>query len=154
MPEESTSKVEGTPNRSDSTGRDEAAPARKELDKDRGDLQGWIPAIATWEEIRAALDKAFDYRGDVTITLRNGEKIEGYIFDRRPAGPTLEECWIRMFPKDKEDKVLVRYSDIARLEFTGRDTAAGKSFEAWIRKYRERKARGEKNIFLEPEHLD
>jgi len=46
------------------------------------------------------------------------------------------------------------YSDIARLEFTGRDTAAGKSFELWVKKYYERKARDEKNISLEPEPLD
>jgi hypothetical protein len=117
-------------------------------------LQGWIPSLATPDEIRSALDKAFDYRGDVTITLRNGEKIEGFIFDRRSDGPTLSQCQIRMFPKDRNEKVSIRYPDIARLEFTGRDTAAGKSFELWIRKYRERKARGEANISLAPESLD
>ncbi len=118
------------------------------------ELHGWIPAVATSEEIHAALEKAFDYRGDVTITLKSGSVIEGYVFDRKSTGSTLEECYIRMFPRDKDEKVPIRYSDIARLEFTGRDTAAGKSFEAWIRKYREGKARGEKNISLEPEHID
>ena len=48
----------------------------------------------------------------------------------------------------------VRYTDIARLEFTGRDTAAGKSFETWVKKYREKKAAGETNIRIEPEKLD
>ena len=33
--------------------------------------------------IRAALEKAFDYRGDLTITLKSGEKIEGYLYDRK-----------------------------------------------------------------------
>ena len=120
----------------------------------RDQLQGWIPSLATSDEIRAALDKAFDYRGDVTITLRNGEKIEGYIFDRRSDRPTLSECRVRMFPKDTGEKISVYYSDIACLEFTGRDTAAGKSFDLWVKKYHERKARGEKNISLEPEPLD
>ncbi len=118
------------------------------------DLHGWIPALATSEEIHAALEKAFDYRGDVTITLKDGSVVEGYVFDRRSTSASLEECCIRMFPKDKDEKILIRYSDIARLEFTGRDTAAGKSFEAWIRKYREGKARGEKNLSLEPEHIE
>ncbi|HYK89271.1 MAG TPA: hypothetical protein VE398_10900 [Acidobacteriota bacterium] len=122
--------------------------------KARGQLQGWIPDLATPEEIRSALDKAFDYRGDVTLTLRSGEKIEGYIFDRKSDGTSLDRCMVRMFPKDRGEKVLIRYSDIERLEFTGRDTAAGKSFELWVKRYNERKALGEKRISLEPEPLD
>jgi len=90
----------------------------------------------------------------VTITLRNSEKIEGYIFDHRSGRPTLSECRVRMFPKDTGERISVYYSDIARLGFTGRDTAAGKSFELWVKKYHERKARGEKNISLEPESPD
>jgi len=48
----------------------------------------------------------------------------------------------------------VSYADIAALAFTGRDTAAGKSWEAWMKKYAEKKAAGETNIALEPEPLD
>jgi hypothetical protein len=117
-------------------------------------LEGQIPSIATDEEIRGALEKAFDYRGDVTITRKDGNTIEGYIFDRRSNGKTLADCSVRLFPKDRDEKVSVPYSDIARLEFTGRDTAAGKSFETWVKKYREKKAAGEKNIQIEPEKLD
>jgi hypothetical protein len=117
-------------------------------------LEGQIPSIATDEEIRGALEKAFDYRGDVSITRKDGSAIEGYIFDRRSNGKTLADCAVRLFPKDRDEKVSVSYSDIARLEFTGRDTAAGKSFETWVKKYREKKAAGEKNIQIEPEKLD
>src|SRR5947207_5718033 len=92
-------------------------------------LEGWVPTLASDEEIRGALEKAFDYRGDVTITLKDGSKIEGYIFDRRNTGPALADCVVRLFPKDKDEKVAVQYADVARLEFTGRDTAAGKSYE-------------------------
>jgi hypothetical protein len=116
-------------------------------------LEGWIPPLASDDELRAALEKAFDYRGDITITLKSGEKIEGYIFDRR-SGATLNDSLVRLFPKTRDEKVAVRYADIARLEFTGKDTAAGKSFETWVKKYEEKKAAGEKNIGLEPETLD
>jgi len=51
-------------------------------------------------------------------------------------------------------KVTVRYADVAQLSFTGRDMADGRSWEAWIRKYAERKAAGEKNIGLVPEAMD
>jgi hypothetical protein len=117
-------------------------------------LEGWIPSIATDDEIRAALEKAFDYRGDVTITRKDDTKIEGYIFDRRSTGKTLADCAVRLFPKDRDEKISIPYADIARLEFTGKDTAAGKSFETWVKKYQEKKAAGEKNIRLEPEKLD
>jgi hypothetical protein len=117
-------------------------------------LEGWIPSLATEEEVHAALEKAFDYRGDVTITLKGGDKVEGYVFDRRAEGGMAGAC-VRLLPKDGgKEKVVVRYGEIARLEFTGRDTAAGKSFETWVKKYREKKAAGEKNIRLEPEKLD
>jgi hypothetical protein len=116
-------------------------------------LEGWIPQLATDEEIRIALEKAFDYRGDVTITRKDGSKIEGYLFDRR-TGATLKDSVVRLYPKNSTEKVSISYADIAALAFTGRDTAAGKSWEAWMKKYAEKKAAGETNIALEPEPLD
>jgi hypothetical protein len=106
------------------------------------------------DDIRSELERAFDFRGDVTLTLVSGVKIEGYIFDRRCDGPGLEDCRIRIFPKDRDEKIIVSFLDIARVEFTGRDMAAGKSFELWMQKYREKKARGEKGISIQPESLD
>src|SRR5690349_6889636 len=118
-------------------------------------LQGWIPSLASDDEIRSALEKAFDYRGDVTITLKDAQKIEGYVFDRRSTGTALSDCCVRLYRSSGEnEKISIRYSDIARLEFTGRDTAEGKSFETWVKKYHEKKAAGEKNIRIEPEALD
>ena len=100
-------------------------------------------------ELLEAIEKAFDYRGDVTVVTKDGRRIEGYVFDRRPGE------FVRLLPKDGGgSKVTVPYSDIADLQFTGRDTAAGKSWEAWVRKYRERKAAGETGIALEPEPLE
>jgi hypothetical protein len=126
----------------------EVAPGRE-----RENLEGWIPQLASDEEVRLALEKAFDYRGDITITLRNGEKVEGYIFDRR-TGKTLADSAVRLYPKSGNQKIAIAYADIAALAFTGKDTAAGKSWEAWMQRYSEKKAAGEKNIGLHPEELD
>jgi len=126
----------------------EHAPGRE-----RENLEGWIPQLASDEEIRASLEKAFDYRGDVSITLKSGEKIEGYIFDRR-TGTSLADSLVRLYPKTGNQKISILYADIAALAFTGKDTAAGKSWEAWMKKYNEKKAAGEKNIGLEPEALE
>jgi hypothetical protein len=120
---------------------------------EREQLEGWIPPLASEDEIRAALEKAFDYRGDVTITRKDGSKIEGYLFDRRSAA-TLKDSLVRLYPKNSSEKISVSYADIAALAFTGRDTAAGKSWEAWMKKYAEKKARGEKDLSLHPEPLD
>jgi hypothetical protein len=116
-------------------------------------LEGWVPALATEEETRKALEKAFDYRGDVTITRKDGSQVEGYLFDRK-SGPTLAQSVVRVLPKTSNQRLVIAYSDIAALAFTGRDTAAGKSWEAWIKKYVEKKAAGEKNIALQPEALE
>jgi hypothetical protein len=117
-------------------------------------LQGWVPSFASDDEIRAAFEKAFDYRGDLTITLKSGEKIDGYVFDRRGNSQKLSECSVRIMPKDRPDKLSIPYSEIAALAFTGKDTAAGKSFEAWVKKYHAKKAAGEKNIGIDAEPLE
>jgi hypothetical protein len=116
-------------------------------------LEGWVPSLASDEEIHQAFEKAFDYRGDVTLTLKDGRQISGYIFDRR-SGKTLTDSAVRIIPSTERTKLSIPYSDIAALAFTGRDTAAGKSFEAWVKKYWEKKAAGEKDIAIEPESLE
>jgi hypothetical protein len=116
----------------------------------RESLQGWVPALASESELRAALEQAFDYRGDVTITLKSGEAVIGYVFDRR-AGKSLADSYVRMLPQDSQQRRDIAYADIAALAFTGRDTAAGKSWEAWVKKYQEKKSAGESNIGLHPD---
>jgi hypothetical protein len=120
---------------------------------ERENLQGWIPQLATDAEVRAVIEKAFDYRGDVTITRKNGAEITGYLFDRR-IGPTLATSVVRLILATSNERPHIPYSEIAAIAFTGRDTAAGKSYEAWVKKYWEKRAKGEKNISLEPEALE
>ena len=85
-------------------------------------LQGRVWQPSSEEELREGLEKAFDYRGDVTITRKDGSTVEGYIFDRRAAA-TLSQSLIRLFPKGEPVKISIPYSEIASLAFTGRDTA-------------------------------
>ncbi|MGO8756610.1 MAG: hypothetical protein ACLQG3_00655 [Terracidiphilus sp.] len=117
------------------------------------ELEGWIPELASDEDLRSALEKAFDYRGDVTITLKSGEKIEAFIFNRQ-TGATLADSWVQYFAPNAPEKRKLSYEQIARLEFSGKDRAAGKHWEDWVKAWYEKKAAGEKNIALQPEALE
>ncbi|MGO8984975.1 MAG: hypothetical protein ACLPHI_19920 [Terriglobales bacterium] len=139
-------------------GHDPAPPhATDELEVvpgfERENLQGWIPQLASEADVRAVIEKAFDYRGDVTVNRKDGGEITGYLFDRR-IGPTLESSTMRLIVAGSNQRPAIPYSEIAALAFTGRDTAAGKSYEAWVKKYWEKRAQGEKNISIEPEALE
>src|SRR5580692_173818 len=116
-------------------------------------LEGSVPALASEDDLKAALEKAFDYRGDVTLTLKSGERIEAFVFNRH-RGATLTESYVQYFTPAAPEKRKVSYAEIARLEFSGKDRAAGKHWEAWVKSYNERKAAGEKNIALQPEKLE
>ena len=116
-------------------------------------LEGWIPELAGDEDLRDALEKAFDYRGDVTITTKDGVRIEAYIFNRA-TGTTLSDSYVQYFSPKSSGKLKLSYADIARLEFSGKDRAAGKHWEDWLKAYNERKAAGEKNIALHPDALE
>jgi len=126
----------------------EVAPGRQ-----RESVEGWIPELASDLELREALEKAFDYRGDVTLTKKDGSKLEGYIFDR-VSGSTLESSFARILPKDGSSRQKIAYSEIAALVFSGRDPAAGKSWEAWVKKYWEKKASEGHGASLHPEALE
>ena len=112
----------------------------------------WLLSL-TKSSCAAALEQAFDYRGDVRITRHDGTEVEGYIFDRRP-GSSLADSYVRLLPKDGGGKISVSYLEVAGLVFSGRDMAAGKNWETWVRNYWERKAAGETNISLQPEKLE
>jgi hypothetical protein len=126
----------------------ELAPAAE-----REKLEGWVPTLASDEDLRQALEKAFDYRGDVMLTLKSGERIEAFIFNRR-TGATLADSFVQYFTPGAPEKRSLSYAEIARLEFSGKDRAAGKHWEDWVKAYNEKKAAGEKNIALLPDALE
>jgi len=123
----------------------EVAPGRK-----REGIEGWVPELTNETELREALEKAFDYRGDVTLTQKNGSVVEGYIFDRM-SGATLSASFVRVLPKNGGGRLKIAYSEIAALVFSGRDPAAGKSWEAWVKKYWEKKESGGERASLHPD---
>lgn len=110
-----------------------------------------VVAAGDPQVVGKALDLAFDYRGDVTIRREStGESIEGFVFDRR-VNATWADSTVRIIPTNGGPRLTIPYDDIAEVRFTGRDTAAGKSFETWVKKYVQKKLSGEAaNIESEP----
>jgi len=94
-------------------------------------LEGWAPEINGDMTLEKVIDLAFDYRGDTTIVKTDGTELVGYLFNRnaKAAAP-----FIQMFDQKGEGPHKLLYSDIATVAFTGRDTAAGKSWEAWVKR--------------------
>jgi hypothetical protein len=133
----------------------ESSPVESEVaaGREHENLEGWVAELGTESDARAALEKAFDYRGDVTLALKDGSSLVGYVFDRQ-IGASLADSFVRIIPVNQRERIKVAFSDIRTLKFTGKDTAAGKSFDSWIKKYWARKAAGETNIQIEPENLD
>ena len=104
------------------------------------------------EQLRTALDQAFDYRGDITVVRRDGLEITGFLFDRRSEG-TVEASVVRILPPGDDERVEISYSQIAEVRFSGRDPAAGRSWENWVRRYAEKKLAGEE-ASIQSETLD
>ena len=96
-----------------------------------GSLQGRVFTPLSRPELAEAIELAFDYRGDVSISLRSGEVINGYLFNRDVTG---ERAWVEVFPASHPEARRVYYDDVATIAFTGEDTASGKSWDAWLTK--------------------
>src|SRR5256886_17194732 len=92
-------------------------------------LQGWAPVIGVETSVGEVVERAFDYRGDVTVVTASGRELAGYIYNR---DAHVAEPYLQMFDADGGSHQL-SYSDIRAIRFTGEDTAAGGRPAAWLR---------------------
>jgi hypothetical protein len=100
-------------------------------------LEGWAPEIADDETLAAVVEHAFDYRSDVTIATRGGLLRVGYVFNRRR---DVSVPFLEILPAAGGPAETIAYAEIQSIAFTGRDTAAGNSYAAWLK--RKQAARG------------
>jgi hypothetical protein len=94
-------------------------------------LEGWAPVIGAEASLAEVIERAFDYRGDVTVIRHDGGQLVGYLFNRDAEAP---EPFVQMFDRNGAGPFTIPYAKIAAIRFTGKDTAAGKSYEAWVRR--------------------
>ncbi len=117
--------------------------------------QGYVWTREDGSDVSPVIAAAFDYRGNVTLRLRSGDDLEGYLYNRGGEGASAHAD---VFPLDGPSR-RVGYDEIVGIAFTGKDTAAGKSWETWLAKWNAKKAAeaaGEEvgSIDLYPESLD
>ena len=91
-------------------------------------LEGWVPVITGELPLARVIELAFDYRGNVTILEKNGAQVIGYIFNRNAKAPEPE---FQYFDTDGGGPFTLKYSHVSNICFTGKDMAAGASWEAW-----------------------
>ena len=99
--------------------------------EERGPLEGWEPAVGVEVSLAEVVERAFDYRGDVTLVRHDGTELIGYLFNRNAE---VVERFVQMFAGTGDGPLTIPYSEIRTIRFTGTDTAAGKSYEAWRRR--------------------
>ena len=100
-------------------------------------LEGWAPGPDV--PIAEVIDRAFDYRGNVTLALVAGGELTGYLFNR---DADAREPFVQLFDTAGGGPLTFRYADIRAIRFTGKDTAAGNSYAAWLERKAAARAQG------------
>jgi len=98
---------------------------------DSTSLEGRVFRPGTHADLVEAVEQAFDYRGDVSLELASGRTVEGYVSNR---DATVAQPLLHLYPNDDSGLQVILYADIKAVSFTGKDTASGKSWEAWVAK--------------------
>ena len=97
-------------------------------------LEGLVFRPTNKEELVVIAEQAFDYRGDVTIELKSGGHLTGYVFSSIKND---SKSYIEIFPTDEIGQIKIPLDDITAIIFSGKDTAFGQSWESWIKKKKE-----------------
>jgi hypothetical protein len=92
-------------------------------------FEGWVPTLNEHLTLTEVIDFAFDYRGNVTLVKKDGTELVGYLFNRDADAP---EPYIQFFDQAGDGPFKILYSEIQTIRFTGKDTAAGNSWQAWL----------------------
>jgi hypothetical protein len=105
--------------------------------EDEKTLEGWAPEPDAELPLAHLVDLAFDYRGNTTVVKRDGTGLVGYVFNRDAEAPV---PYLEMFDADGGGPYRIPYAEVRTIHFTGRDTAAGKSYAAWLARKQAEKA--------------
>ena len=99
-------------------------------------LEGWAPEIGRGVTLEEVVERAFDYRGNVTVVRADGAEVEGFLFNRNRDVP---RPFVELVDQNGDGPLRILYADIRAVRFTGKDPAAGNSYAAWLRAKEQKK---------------
>ena len=86
-------------------------------------------------QLKQQIEAAFNYRGNVTLTKKDGSTTEGFVFNREFDHSTIEENqFVEIFLAGSGAPCKLTVAELESVELTGEDHAAGKSYEEWLKK--------------------
>lgn len=115
---------------------DKSAPAETTA-PGRSEFEGKIFETPDREKLDSALRIAFDYRGDVTLELKEAEPVEGYVHNYDLDRDTIS-IFVKESKRESSDSQ-VKASDVTAIRFSGADLAFGTSWEDWMAKSEKQK---------------
>jgi len=87
------------------------------------------------QELQTQIEAAYDYRGHVTVSLKDGSAVEGYLFNRLYAHPKGGPgFYVDLIVKNKDENRRLGMDSIRSIALTGEDCAAGKSYADYLAK--------------------
>ena len=101
-----------------------------------GSLEGWAPEPGPALSLHEIVEHAFDYRGNTVVVKTDGTEVEGYVFNRNT---DVAEPFIQVFDAAGAGPFTIPYAAIRTIRFTGKDTAAGNSYAAWLKRREQQK---------------
>ena len=85
--------------------------------------------------LKAQIEAAFDYRGHVTVRLKDGTAVEGFLYNRQYDNARLpEDNYVDLMVKNSEERKRLPIAALESIALTGEDTAAGKSYADYLKK--------------------
>jgi len=85
--------------------------------------------------LKEQVENAFKYSGNVTVTLSDNSKVEGYLYNREYENARAsDENFIDLYLAGSGDHARYNLFQVVSVELTGEDLAAGKSYQEWLEK--------------------
>ena len=85
-------------------------------------------------ELEKQIEAAYDFRGHTTLRFRDGQVVEGYLFNRQYDNPKLpHDNFIEVMLKGSGERRRFPISALESVALTGEDCAAGKSYEDYLK---------------------
>ncbi|MGF1679468.1 MAG: hypothetical protein ACFCUX_09790 [Candidatus Methylacidiphilales bacterium] len=109
---------------------DKSAPS--ESHSGRSEFEGKSFPTSDPASLELALRYAFDYRGDVTLDLKEGRSVEGFVHNFNIKSDTVH-LFVAESKRESSNQT-IKASEISCIRFTGPDTAFGKSWDDWMAK--------------------